>query len=146
MSDSDDGTITVEIEPDNSGEMDSNNNGIADGIEIGEASANAEHAADTAENAAQSAENAQNTADAALTETINNSANIDALASATAANTASLQQLITQVQAMTEVLQAQAQLQLEQAETTPLQPRPEDEEPRNTHWTQKRISFFGGRG
>lgn len=136
----DDGTITVEIEPDNNSEPDANNNGIADGIEIGQAAANAENAVNTAESAEVSAQNAQSAADTALTISDKNSADIDTLAAATATNTAALNTLIQQVQAMTEVLKAQAQVTLENATPAP-EPRPVDTEPRNSHWMQK--SLFG---
>lgn len=131
-------TVTV---PDT--ETDANNNGIADGIELGQAIEKAENAEELSTEASESADVALVVADSANATAWATAERVETQDAIIAAQNARIEELMATVSGLVDITTNLANVALADQEEKEFVPLPADETPPNRHWLNRPI--FGGK-
>ena len=140
MATEDEVEVTVTV-PDT--ETDANNNGIADGIELGEAIEKADNAEELSEIADSKSELAVAVADSSASVAYATQERVDVQDGIIAAQNARIEELLTTVSALVDVTNNLANVALAEQETSTFEPLPADETPPNKHWLARPL--FGSK-
>lgn len=137
----DEAEVEVEVTVNEPEPVDTDGDGVPDAFEVGQASAHAEHAAEaadeaqeTAEEAAAMAESAGTVAVEAADENYDQNERLDRLEAIAVGTNERLERLAA-------LLEASANVQAAQIETTALAPQPQDELPASRSWLNRKIGW-----